>query len=245
MIGAAIGSTLVGAYSANKQAQAAQKGQDQNIEFQRETRDMIVDLTEPQRLAGNNYLAELQAELGQGVFTPRNQFGEELRYQNVDGQHRIQQNLNGQWRDTSGIYDSENDALTELRKYQKSRFETSPGYEFARDEGLNALAAYGSARGTRLGGAAQKEAMRFANGLASQEYGQYLNRLAAGTGIGQTATSQQIGAATNFGNAAGAGAIASSQARGSAYRDMGSAVTGGINALAQYWPTGGGGGYMR
>lgn len=54
-------------------------------------------------------------------------------------------------------------------------FKESPGYEWAKKEALDSLNAKAYASGTG-GGALQKSRMRYAEGLASQEYGNWLNQ---------------------------------------------------------------------
>jgi hypothetical protein len=58
----------------------------------------------------------------------------------------------------------------------KFDFQKDPGYQFRMDEGLKAIGAGGSARGNRLSGAADKDRMRFAQGLASEEFGKAYGR---------------------------------------------------------------------
>jgi len=55
-------------------------------------------------------------------------------------------------------------------------FEKDPGYQFRMDEGLKAIGAAGSARGNRFSGAADKDRMKYAQGLASEEYGKAYGR---------------------------------------------------------------------
>jgi hypothetical protein len=58
-------------------------------------------------------------------------------------------------------------------------FTTSPGYQFARDEGLNALDRRAAAAGGLSGGNASADAIRYATGYAGQEYGNWMNNLKA------------------------------------------------------------------
>jgi len=60
-------------------------------------------------------------------------------------------------------------------------FETSPGYQFNFDETLRGASAAASAGGYLGSGRAAKEAAQYASGLASNEYGNYFNRLAPQT----------------------------------------------------------------
>ena len=85
-------------------------------------------------------------------------------------------------------------------------FQQTPGYQFqvqqANDAVQNRLAALGMAGS----GDAMKALATTTSGLANQEYGNYLNRLASMAGMGQTQTSQNnaaaMGAAGNMSNIA-------------------------------------------
>lgn len=104
-------------------------------------------------------------------------------------------------------------------------FTASPGYDFRRDEGNKAIERMAAARGLRLSGATLKDSARFTDGLASSEYGNHYNRLAAMAGIGQSATSNQMNAGTNYANASSQNALAAGQARASGYTNMGNAFS--------------------
>lgn len=83
-------------------------------------------------------------------------------------------------------------------------FEATPGYNFARDEGIRAIQSGMASRGLLNSTAAGKNLARYATGAASQEYGNYANRLMQLAGLGQTAAGQGAQAATGYGqNAAG------------------------------------------
>jgi hypothetical protein len=55
-------------------------------------------------------------------------------------------------------------------------FETSPGYQFRLEQGQRALDSSAAARGGALSGRAIKEAMRYNQGFASNEYQNFVNR---------------------------------------------------------------------
>lgn len=110
-------------------------------------------------------------------------------------------------------------------------FQATPGYQFRFDEGQKALERMASARGLRLGSSTLKEAARFGEGLAADEYNNYWNRLAGVSGTGQTANSQQIAAGQNYANAYGQNALAGGQAAASGYLGVNNAAQGGINNL--------------
>jgi len=100
-------------------------------------------------------------------------------------------------------YDSlrlQNEAL----KGDFSGFQDSPDYLYARDESLGALDRGAAARGGFMGGGADADRIKLASGLASQNFGNYWDRLAQRAGQGQS-SAQNLGAlggqyATNIGN---------------------------------------------
>lgn len=109
---------------------------------------------------------------------------------------------------------------TDSRDAAFRNFEFSPDYAFARDEGIKAMDHSASARGQLLTGNQLRDVTSFASGLASQNYGQYADRL--------TGMSQQ--------GAAAAGGLATLRsARGNALADInmgvGNAFMGGGNQL--------------
>jgi hypothetical protein len=59
----------------------------------------------------------------------------------------------------------------------RAAFETSPGYEFRKAEGDKALRRMASAKGNLGSGAMYKDLMRYGQGLASSEYGNYVGQL--------------------------------------------------------------------
>lgn len=83
-------------------------------------------------------------------------------------------------------------------------WEEDPGYKFRMEEGLKAVNARGSARGSSLGGATMKALSRYGQGLAAQEYGNVYNReygrLSQLAGLGAGATGGMAGAAGAYGS---------------------------------------------
>jgi hypothetical protein len=128
-------------------------------------------------------------------------------------------------------------------------FQQTPGYQFTQDEAMRGVMANASARGLVNSGATLKALQDRAASLADQTYGNYMNRLAALSGIGQTATGATgamgqgyaqgaagvIGQGTSAANnylTQGAGAIASGQ------NQAANALMGGANNLLSYWSAG-------
>lgn len=81
-------------------------------------------------------------------------------------------------------------------------FQTSPGYEFVRNEGLRNLGNQLSTGwgGGVYGGNALSGAARYTTGLASQEYGNWWNRGAGLADIGQSATNTGVQAGQQSAN---------------------------------------------
>lgn len=71
-------------------------------------------------------------------------------------------------------------------------FLKSPGFEFRKQEGVDALDRSAAARGQLLSGQQRKEVLDFGQNLASAEFNSFVDRLASFAGIGQT-TGAQIG----------------------------------------------------
>lgn len=85
-----------------------------------------------------------------------------------------------------------------------SAFTESPDYQFARDQGLQGVERSASARGGLFSGAAGKALQGYGQGLASQQFSDYFNRMAGLAGQGQNAASTlysgAMGGASNIGN---------------------------------------------
>jgi hypothetical protein len=110
-----------------------------------------------------------------------------------------------------------------------SSFFDSPDYQFALQEGNRSVNQGLAARGLANSGAAMKELTRYGQGMASQQLGNYTNRLAALAGIGQTATQATSDAGTRAAGNISAAQMAAGDARASAYTTRGSAINNVIN----------------
>jgi hypothetical protein len=120
-------------------------------------------------------------------------------------------------------------------KPDMSAFFESPDYQFNLQEGQKGVDRSLVARGKALSGQGAKEGIRYASGMASREYGSFIDRLYQQAGIGSTgigaSANAGANAASNIGNAyQNAGA-----ARGSAYMagaaGINNAVQGGVSNL--------------
>lgn len=83
-------------------------------------------------------------------------------------------------------------------------FYASPGYQFRMDEGIGALDKSAAARGRLRSGAQNKAITRYAQGVASDEFGNYTNRLSQmaglGAGVAQNSAQNSLNSAANIGN---------------------------------------------
>lgn len=111
----------------------------------------------------------------------------------------------------------------------RARLETDPGYGFRLSEGEKALERSQAATTGVLGGRAVKEALRYNQDYSSNEYTNYINRLAAAAGIGQATSTTSAGIAAGAGqaNAGLINQIGSSKA--GAYQSANQAVQGGLS----------------
>lgn len=119
-------------------------------------------------------------------------------------------------------------------------FFESPDYQFNLAEGQKAIDRSLVARGRGLSGAGVKEGVRYASGMASQQYGDFTNRLLQIAGLGSAATSNTVAAGTNMANNNSAALINAGNQRASIYGQtaagVNNSVQGGISnyMLAQY-----------
>lgn len=114
-------------------------------------------------------------------------------------------------------------------------FQASPGYQFAFNQGTDAVNALAGARGGLDSGATRQALTTFGQGIANQEFGNYLTRLGGliDTGMGaanmsgnasQNAAAGVSNALSGIGNAKAAGAVG-----------VGNAINGGLqNMLGTY-----------
>ncbi len=79
-----------------------------------------------------------------------------------------------------------NDAAT-------NAFQAGPGYQFALDQGLEALNRNAASRGMLASGNNTQDIIKFAQGLGNQEYGNWLDRLGQFSNLGFNAASGQTG----------------------------------------------------
>lgn len=128
-----------------------------------------------------------------------------------------------------------------------SAFIQSPDYQFNLAEGQKAMDRSLTARGRGLSGAAVREGTRYASGMASQQYGDFTNRLMQIAGLGSAATSQTAAAGANAANNISQNTMFQGAQRASGYQqnaaNINNTVQSGISnwMLNQYLNPGAGG----
>jgi hypothetical protein len=123
--------------------------------------------------------------------------------------------------DPAGAKETQQQALAD--------FETSPGYQFRMDEGSKALDRSSASRGLLRSGAQQKAITAFGQGIASEEYGNYMDNLLAVSGLGGQAASSGNNTAANLTGNAADNIFRGGVARGSAYSAGANALASGIS----------------
>jgi len=121
-------------------------------------------------------------------------------------------------------------------------FRATPGYQFRVGEGQKAIERSAAARGLQMSGSTMKDLTRFGQGIGSQEYGNFYNRLAGLAGAGQTASGQGFAGFQNQGNVLADLQLQKGNARASSYIGVGNALNSGIGNMLSLGGMFGGGG---
>jgi hypothetical protein len=122
-----------------------------------------------------------------------------------------------------------------LRQQVGSSFQASPGYQFAREEGIRAIDQAASARGMLGSGARLRELTRYGTGVANQEYGNWLSRLQNLASVGQTASGQAASLAQQSGQQQANLTLAGGQAQAQGTVGQANALLGGVNQGIGLW----------
>lgn len=123
-----------------------------------------------------------------------------------------------------------------------SSFYTSPDYQWTLDQGIQGLDRSAAARGRLYSGGYGTDLTQYAQGLASQQYGTYYNRLQSMAGQGQTTAGNLGTQGQNMANQIGNQLNAIGQARASGYQNQSNAWTNfgnQLGSLVQQYPWGG------
>ena len=114
-----------------------------------------------------------------------------------------------------------------------SNFFQSPDYEFARGEGLKALEFSNAAKGQLNSGNNMRDLVSFGQGLATQNFGNYFNRLMQLSQLGTQAAGGQAEQIGNQGQAQASGIVGSANAINQGLSSVG-------NSLSMYGALNGG-----
>lgn len=132
-----------------------------------------------------------------------------------------------------GKYYVDGSNAKQLQTNALADFQTDPGYNWRKQEGINALDRSAGSRGMRLSGAQVKGVQNFGDGLASEEYNNYFNRLMGVSGAGQSGTASANGTSAGLVAGAGNAMLQGSAARGSGYAQGANAMASGIGKATE------------
>jgi len=129
------------------------------------------------------------------------------------------------------------------KDFSMADYQADPGYAFRLSEGMKQLAGGARARGGAVSGRTMMGAQDYAQGLASQEYGNAFNRyqtnranqlqpLGSLMSSGQAAASNQAGAAGQYGVNAGNAIMGAGNAIGAGQLGAANTLAGGIGTAA-------------
>ena len=126
------------------------------------------------------------------------------------------------------------------------RFQTSPGYQFRLQQGVNALDRSAAARGMVLSGAQGKALTDYGQGVASNEYGNYIGGLNTMSGRGAQGVTGIAGIDASLTNAGNqdylTGALKQAQSYSDSANALAAGIKGGVNSLFSLGAYGGSGG---
>lgn len=150
-------------------------------------------------VAGTMYSSNQQKQAAKGAANAQTNAANAAIQETEKNYNRTAQNLDP-------YISSGNNALNTMNALNSgdySSFKASPDYQFSLDQGLQGLDRSAAARGSLYSGGHSADILNYAQGLASQNYNQYYNRLAGLAGMGQSAASNLGSIGT--GNAASIG----------------------------------------
>lgn len=113
-------------------------------------------------------------------------------------------------------------------------FKNSPDYKFAFDQGMQGLTFSNAAKGLLQSGSNLKDIVGFGQGLASQQFGKYVDRLSGLAGMGQNSAAGGATNALGFAGAMGGTTLAGGQAAASGAVGAANALTGGVGSYLNY-----------
>lgn len=256
---AAVGGALLSGRASKKAAQAQAAMAQRDLNFQRETRDLARSDLAPWRTGGQDAQAAMDFELGlrsrptfggttptvesffdRSAPTPRNAVnslaGAMLGLPRVaTGNRGVERfRVNGQTFNTR----QEAEAFARANAtggMEYGGFTKTPGYDFRMRQGMDALESSAAARGGLYSGAAMRDAIQFGQDFGSNEYSNYLARLAGRADTGMSAAAGQAGAAQTAASGVSNALAGIGNARAAGAIGQGNALVGGLQNLATNW----------
>ena len=107
-----------------------------------------------------------------------------------------------------------------------SKFYQSPDYQFVLDQGMKSLDRSAAASGRLYSGGYGQDLTKYAQGMATQNYGNYYSRLADMAGVGNSTAGNLGVLGQNFANSFGNAQSNLANARSSSYQNQANAWTG-------------------
>ena len=202
--------------AANAAAQAQLTGIRESNDLQRDFFNAYAGLTDFQRGIGNQALSLYGGMFGLTPgYNPAGSvtFGED-----------------GELVTTPGVAPTGTSAAGTMRP-DYSAFFNSPDFQFALDQGKRGLDSTAAAGGNLFGGNRLREAARFNQGLATQQFGNFSNRLAQLANLGPSSTNQLGQTLQTTGNNISQGLQGMGDARASGYLGAYGSQQQGINNL--------------
>ena len=253
--GAAGVSSLLGASAADDAADSQAAMGQQEFDLKREVYDDASEEFSPYRVSGQNNLAALNYELGLGELpsfggytpevtehvsqvlnpdNPTNPFEVSARGREGDTTERYNDvtsyRVDGRQFDTRELAEAyalaNTTGGTPYQGYQKT-----PGYDYRLQQGIDSIESGAAARGGLYSGATMQALQENGQNFATNEYNNYINRLASGASAGQSAAGMQAAAGQNYASGASnaLGNIGNAQAAGAI--GVGNALQGGISNI--------------
>lgn len=238
---AVIGSAVVGAGASiatgNKAAKAAQKGADQSAAVQQYMYDTTRQDYAPYRQVGYDALDQLASISGlpsdktygdyvranPDILEGYNKSVDKKQFPSVADYGRYHWQTYGQ---------GENRKLPQSKADPYAGFTASPGYLFRLQQGQKAIERSAAARGGLYSGATMKAVDANAQGIASDEFSNYVARLQSLAGVGQSATGSTAAAGQNYASGMSQAYQNAGAARASAYANTGNAINSAVGGIA-------------
>jgi hypothetical protein len=241
---AIVGSTIIGGVmqskAASKAAKAQTKAANQDIAFQKESRDLVLGYQKPYRDASYSATAALMDMTGLSRGTKRapitiDQPASSVSSKIIDGGRF------GRIPITTGkavAAATPGSDVPDLADYPTYHFQSDPGYAFRLAEGDKAIERSAAAGPGVLSGRYLKSALRYSQDYASNEYQKVYDRIATIAGFGSSASASGTSVIMNTAGNVGNALTNAGDARASSYVAQGNAWSNAINQIGTAYGAG-------